>query len=146
MFLVLWSFQYIVGAAAQSPDAGYSRDQLQPLTQFRQQHRRTIDGRLCAAAFVQNRKTYTSCTDSPNPAGESGRPWCYVEAQLLETNAAGAAWNFCAEVIDYDALRKEAGTSIADKTAEIRTLVGKLHKTQRAAEEALDKYEKVCAA
>jgi len=42
-------------------------------------------------------------------------------------------------VIDYDALRKEAGTSIADKTAEIRTLVGKLHKTQRAAEEALDK-------
>jgi len=50
----------------------------------RQQHRRTIDGRLCAAAFVQNRKTYTSCTDSPNPAGESGRPWCYVEAQVHE--------------------------------------------------------------
>merc|ERR1712125_24752 len=82
MFLVLWSFQYIVGAAAQSPDAGYSREQLQPLTQFRQQHRRTTDGRLCAAAFVQNRKSYTGCTDAANPAGESGRPWCYVEAQL----------------------------------------------------------------
>ena len=48
----------------------------------RQQHRRTIDGRLCAAAFVQNRKTYTGCTDSPNPSGESGRAWCYVEAQV----------------------------------------------------------------
>ena len=39
------------------------------------------DGRLCAAAFVQNRKSYTGCTDAPNPSGESGRPWCYVEAQ-----------------------------------------------------------------
>ena len=40
------------------------------------------DGRLCAAAFVQNRKSYTGCTDAPNPAGESGRFWCYVEAQV----------------------------------------------------------------
>ena len=40
------------------------------------------DGRLCAAAFVQNRKSYTGCTDAPNPVGESGRPWCYVEAQV----------------------------------------------------------------
>ena len=40
------------------------------------------DGRLCAAAFVQNRKSYTGCTDAPNPAGESGRSWCYVEAQV----------------------------------------------------------------
>ena len=40
------------------------------------------DGRLCAAAFVQNRKSYTGCTDAPHPAGESGRSWCYVEAQV----------------------------------------------------------------
>ena len=40
------------------------------------------DGRLCAAAFVQNRKSYTGCTDAPNPAGESGSSWCYVEAQV----------------------------------------------------------------
>jgi len=40
------------------------------------------DGRLCAAAFVQNRKSSTGCTDAPNPAGESGRSWCYVEAQV----------------------------------------------------------------
>ena len=72
----------LVGVMAQQkPDEGYSREQLQPLTNFRQQHRRTIDGRLCAAAFVQNRKSYTGCTDAPNPTGESGRPWCYVEAQ-----------------------------------------------------------------
>ena len=79
-------------AALQDNDFGYTREQLQPLTKFRQQHRRTIDGRLCAAAFVQNRKAYTDCTDAPSPAGDSGRPWCYVEAQLLD---GGAAWNYC---------------------------------------------------
>lgn len=26
-------------------------------------------------AFVQSRKSYTGCTDAPNPAGESGRPF-----------------------------------------------------------------------
>ena len=79
--------------AVQELEPGYTREQLQPLTKFRQQHRRTIDGRLCAAAFVQNRNAYTDCTDAPNPAGESGRPWCYVEAQLLDN---GLAWNYCA--------------------------------------------------
>jgi hypothetical protein len=110
-FAFLVGLFLVTGSTAQTPDTGYSREQLQPLTQFRhwrervrvhtvraraarlahlaarcgtarQQHRRTIDGRLCAAAFVQNRKSYTGCTDSPNPSGESGRPWCYVEAQV----------------------------------------------------------------
>ena len=45
--------------AAGAPGAGSSREELQPLTQFRQQHRRTVDGRLCAAAFVQSRETFT---------------------------------------------------------------------------------------
>ena len=79
--------------AVDEPQRGYTREQLQPLTKFRQQHRRTIDGRLCAAAFVQNRKAYTDCTDAPNPLGESGRPWCYVEAQLID---GGIAWDYCA--------------------------------------------------
>ena len=48
--------------AAQIPDVGFSREQLQPLTNFRQQHRTTLDGRLCAAAFVQDRKTFTGPT------------------------------------------------------------------------------------
>ena len=79
-------------ATAQLPDMGYNREQLQPLTNFRKQHRRTIDGRLCAAAFVQDRKTYTGCTTAPNPAGESGRPWCYVEAQVRHTSPAAARY------------------------------------------------------
>ena len=40
-------FILIVGLVAQAPDEeGYSREQLLPLTKFRQQHRRTIDGRF----------------------------------------------------------------------------------------------------
>ncbi|CAJ1365944.1 unnamed protein product [Effrenium voratum] len=41
-----------------------SREQLKPLTTFRQQHRRLVDGRLCAAAFVQDKRVYTGCTDA----------------------------------------------------------------------------------
>ena len=72
-------------AAAQEAD-GLSREQLKPLTSFRQQHRRTVlgqawgsvgavlscgvqcdevDGRLCAAAFVQDKRVYTGCTEVP---------------------------------------------------------------------------------
>ena len=76
-------FLGVCAGSEQVVDETYTRDQLQPLTKFRQQHRRTVDGRLCAAAFVQNRKAYTGCTEAPNPSGESGQPWCYVEAQVI---------------------------------------------------------------
>ena len=82
-YVGLWFCVFISGAlAGDGHNADYNRETLQPLTKFRQQHRRTTDGRLCAAAFVQNRKAYIGCTDAPNPAGESGRPWCYVESQV----------------------------------------------------------------
>lgn len=70
------------GLAHQTQTNDYNREILMPLAKYRQQHRRTVDGRLCAAAFVQNRKAYTECTDATNPVGESGRPWCYVEPQV----------------------------------------------------------------
>ena len=56
--------------------------------QHRQQHRRTLDGRLCAAAFVFDRQTHTGCSDSSNPAGEHGREWCYVDAQVAHASGA----------------------------------------------------------
>lgn len=127
--------------ASQVLEEGYDREQLQPLTQFRQKHRRTIDGRLCAAAFVQNRQAYTGCTGAPNPVGESGREWCYVEAQL---SGAAPAWNYCAPVMDYDAVRASAGPVFKAKVDEVRAWVAKLQKTQRAAEQALDLYEQKC--
>ena len=59
--------------------------------------------------------------------------------QLLDASAAEAAWNFCAPVTDYDGLRKEVAAIFADKVVEVQGLVAKLQKTQRAAEQALDK-------
>ena len=58
--------------------------------------------------------------------------------QLLGADSQGAAWNFCAPAVDYDSMRKEAATIFMDKRAEVQQLVAKLHKTQRAAEKALD--------
>ena len=57
--------------------------------QHRQQHRRTLDGRLCAAAFVFDRQTHTGCSDGTNPAGEHGREWCYVDAQVVYSSGIG---------------------------------------------------------
>ena len=59
--------------------------------------------------------------------------------KLLEASGAEAAWNFCAPVVDYDGLRKEVAAALADKIVEVQGLVAKLQKTQRAAEQALDK-------
>jgi hypothetical protein len=74
------------------------------------------------------------CTDSPSPKGDSGRSWCYVEAQL----AGGSSWNYCAPVVDYDILRKEAAASLSTKVDDVRGFVSKLGKAQKAAEIALD--------
>jgi hypothetical protein len=60
--------------------------------------------------------------------------------KLLDASATEAAWNYCAPVIDYDALRKEVTAVFADRAAQVQALVVKLQKTQRAAEQALDKH------
>ncbi|CAJ1442343.1 unnamed protein product [Effrenium voratum] len=129
-----------------------SREQLKPLTTFRQQHRRLVDGRLCAAAFVQDKRVYTGCTDAPTPQGSSGREWCYVEAQasvcrrlaarcpsvapsLAELGERELCW---LAVVDYDALRSSAAAAAAETVQTVKTYVAKFAKAQRAAEQALD--------
>ena len=145
-FIVVVLLSFVAPCLGETPDEGYSREQLQPLASHRQQHRRTIDGRLCAAAFVQSRQVHTGCTDAPNPAGASGREWCYVEPQLLSDAGGGLTpWSYCTPVVDYDALRVAANEVLEGKVGEIRGYVTKLQKAQRAAEEALDMYEKSCA-
>lgn len=92
-------------AGGGSPD-GYAREELRPLTQYRQQHRRTKDGYLCSAAGVTRRLVFTGCTDMPAPDGGSGEAWCYVEPELL-ANPKAPKWGYCAPVVDYQALRNE---------------------------------------
>ena len=43
-------------------------------------------------------------------------------------------------VTDYDAMRKNMAATFDGKVAEVRGLVAKLQKTQRAAEQTLEKY------
>lgn len=45
--------------------------------------------------------------------------WC----QLLGSDSAEAAWNYCAPVVDYDALRKEVVGVFADRAAQVQGLV-----------------------
>lgn len=99
---------------------------LQQLTAFRKNHRRTVDGRLCAAAFVQDDQTYTDCTTARAPNGTaghygsditlwprslcelngSGGEWCYVEVQLLGKGTSD--WNYCVPPINYGNLRSSS--------------------------------------
>jgi len=58
----------------------------------------------------------------------------------LSADAAEAAWNYCAPVVDYDGMRREVSSIFVDKAAAVQSLVAKLQKTQRAAEQALDKF------
>ena len=111
-------FLAVMPAHALLGEFGAAPDKLQSLASFREQHRKTIDGKLCAAAFVQDRKAYTGCSTSRNPAGEYGRAWCYIEpqaschdcggslvclgvvgendgAQLASAASASSAWGFC---------------------------------------------------
>jgi hypothetical protein len=66
-----------------------------------------------------------------------------VEAQLLSPSLA--AWGFCAPAADYDAARAKAASAFAGKVIDVRALVSKLQKTQRAAEKALDLYVSKCS-
>ncbi|KAL8453847.1 hypothetical protein Emag_001655 [Eimeria magna] len=81
----------VAGVAAESA--------LQKLTEFRPRHRKTVDGRLCAAAFVHEGQTYTDCTDARSPDGVTGREWCYVEVQLLGKGPKD--WEFCSPPLNY---------------------------------------------
>jgi hypothetical protein len=65
---------------------------------------------------------------------------CCFLLELLSADAAEAAWNYCAPVVDYDGVRREVSSIFVDKAAEVQSLVAKLQKTQRAAEQALDKF------
>eukprot|EP00927_Polykrikos_kofoidii_P023539 TRINITY_DN2165_c0_g1_i1.p1 TRINITY_DN2165_c0_g1~~TRINITY_DN2165_c0_g1_i1.p1 ORF type:complete len:162 (-),score=19.24 TRINITY_DN2165_c0_g1_i1:88-522(-) len=133
----------IVAIACVAQDVDHER--LLPLTQFRREHRRTIDGRLCAAAFVQDKRAFSGCTKTKTPSGDSGREWCYVDAQVATGHTDSAnPWNYCVSVADYGAARASAGELLRTKLGEVRAWIGKLQKAQRAGEESLTMYRRKC--
>ncbi|GIX64147.1 PA14 domain-containing protein [Babesia caballi] len=124
------------------PGADYDREELQKLTEFRQRHRKTVDGRLCAAAFVRNGNKFTDCTATEAPDGSVGREWCYVEVQLV--GAGFRDWDFCAGVVDYDVLRSKATLLSQMKASELAHSVLQLTKEESRLEKTLRHFEAVC--
>merc|ERR1712129_590516 len=106
------------------------------------EHRRTVDGRMCAASFVQDGTAYTGCTDSTDPVGVSGRAWCYIEDQL--TREQQQTWGFCAPIIDYDAARRQAQKENAAKTQLAQQYVNRLHKAEAAAKSTVALFRSRC--
>ncbi|CCF75456.2 cleavage and polyadenylation specificity factor subunit 5 [Babesia microti strain RI] len=88
---------------------------LSPLTEFRRFARRTVDGRLCAAAFIQDDQTYTDCTNATAPDGSNGIEWCYVEVQLINKGSSLKDWGECEPPTDYDRIRALNTRKILEK-------------------------------
>merc|ERR1711988_961560 len=104
------------GVVAQSP--------VEPLAKYRQQHRKTMDGRLCAAAFVFDQQAYTDCAPTNSPEGVSDREWCYVEEQAAKSGAR--TWDYCAAKVDYAALRTRLDHAFEEKASELADTVSVL--------------------
>ncbi|KJP84988.1 hypothetical protein AK88_05383 [Plasmodium fragile] len=115
---------------------------LERITEFRQQHRKTLDGRLCAAAFLHDDQTYTDCTSATSPDGTSGREWCYVEVQLLGKGSRD--WDYCANAVNYNKLRLHAKKVFEDKSVEADRLKERLHVLNSRVHSMLNKYDSVC--
>ncbi|KYO03734.1 LCCL domain-containing protein [Plasmodium gaboni] len=115
---------------------------LEKITEFRQQHRKTLDGRLCAAAFLHDDQTYTNCSTSLSPDGTSGREWCYVEVQLLGKGSRD--WDYCRDSINYDKLRLHAKKVFEEKSLEADRLKDRLHVLNSRVYSMLQKYDSVC--
>ncbi|ORM40020.1 Cleavage and polyadenylation specificity factor subunit 5 [Babesia sp. Xinjiang] len=83
------------------------------LTQYRARARRTVEGHLCASAFVEKNQIYTDCTLEVAPDGTENREWCYHESQLngkLERD-----WGFCAPPLNYERIRATVLGKIREK-------------------------------
>ncbi|SBS80028.1 LCCL domain-containing protein (CCp5) [Plasmodium ovale curtisi] len=112
------------------------------ITEFRQQHRKTLDGRLCAAAFLHDDQTYTDCTSATSPDGTSGREWCYVEVQLLGKGSRD--WDFCTQAVNYDKVRLQAKKVFEQKSLEADRLRDRLHVLNSRVHGMLQKFDSVC--
>jgi len=127
----VWDFAQ---AAKQQP--------LEPLAKFRQTHRKTLDGRLCASAYVHSSQAFTDCTTANNPDGISGREWCYVEEQVA--NAGQQKWDYCAPKIDYAEVRKRVQNAFGEKANEIADTISVVQSLSKEGPSLLEQIDEQC--
>merc|ERR1719313_2736359 len=111
---------------------------------YQQQHRKTTDGRLCAPASAQDEQTFAGCSSMASADGSVGRPWCYLAPQLVDASGDAQNWQYCAGVIDYDAVRAAALPEFAAAIADIHAGKARASLAERAVEKTLAVVSKVC--
>merc|ERR1719359_386929 len=111
---------------------------------FQQQHRKTVDGRLCAAASAQDEQTFAGCSTLATPDGDIGRSWCYLSPQLVDASSDSKNWQYCTGIIDYDAVRAAALPEFAAAVSDIRNGKARANLAERAVEKTLATITKVC--
>ncbi|KAK2196510.1 bifunctional Fibronectin type II domain superfamily/PA14 domain/PA14-GLEYA domain [Babesia duncani] len=111
-------------------------------TQYRNSPRRTLDGHLCAAAFVHANNVYTDCTMEVAPDGSSDKEWCYLEAQL--TGKLEKDWGFCEPLINYERVRAAAAAKVAKKVAQVDELRESMETYRRLLSESDRRLEHAC--
>ncbi|SCL96192.1 LCCL domain-containing protein [Plasmodium chabaudi chabaudi] len=136
---IIFIFLVVTSILVCSKEQGNS---LEKITEFRQQHRRTLDGRLCAAAFLHDDQTYTDCASATSPDGTTGREWCYVEVQLLGKGERD--WDYCADAINYDKIRVDAKRMFEGKSLEADRLNDRLNSLKLRINSMTHKYDLLC--
>ncbi|BAM41924.1 uncharacterized protein TOT_040000304 [Theileria orientalis strain Shintoku] len=113
------------------------------LTQYRNRARRTIEGHLCAAAFVQRDQIYTDCTVEVAPDGTEGsKEWCYLEAQL--TGKLEKDWGFCETPLNYEEIRSATLNHIQQKVSQVDELLKSLNTYRKLIKESERRLSTVC--
>ncbi|AFZ81278.1 hypothetical protein BEWA_006870 [Theileria equi strain WA] len=124
------------------PDGEDTNDLMYYLTQYRNRARRTEDGHLCAAAFVERDQVYTDCTLEVAPDGTTGREWCYLEAQL--TGKLEKDWGFCVPPLNYDAIRSDTIQRIVEKVTQVDEMVKSLTTYRKLITESEKRLSQCC--
>eukprot|EP00742_Colponemidia_sp_Colp-10_P013875 GILJ01015707.1.p1 GENE.GILJ01015707.1~~GILJ01015707.1.p1 ORF type:complete len:1281 (+),score=234.65 GILJ01015707.1:129-3845(+) len=92
--------------------------------------RRIADGRACAAAFVQDSKTYTDCTTIKAPDNsDTGKEWCYADGNKGTPN-----WGFCAPPVNYDDLRNQMKKQLKRWIDDTRNMMSSLQNSVTSCE------------
>merc|ERR1719263_636820 len=111
---------------------------------FQQQHRKTVDGRLCASASAQDEQTFAGCSTLATPDGDIGRPWCYLAPQMIDASSDSKNWQYCSGVVDYDEVRAAVLPEFAAAVSDVRSGKSQAHLAEKAVEKTLAAVSKVC--
>jgi hypothetical protein len=112
------------------------------VTTYRQSHRWSLDGQLCAAAFEHNSNMHVGCSSALDPNGNIGREWCYLEEQIAK--GSDLNWGYCETKIDFQSLRAHAAISFQEQAYELAATTSVMVELGKEAAELLRSMSAKC--